>query len=93
MCAALAPHYSLFGGKYKCQVSPAIALGSVKYSNRVKKLSREHLLALAESTQLAAEKLSAIRMVRAFGAEGLEKGRYYKKVEQSFKIGKSLAIV
>ncbi len=75
------------------QISPAIALGSAQYSNRVKKLSREHLLALAESTQLAAEKFSAIRMVRAFGAEGLEKGRYNEKVEQSFRLGKKLAIM
>lgn len=73
-------------------VVPAIVLGAAQYSKVVKKLSLALLNSLAVSTQQAAEKMGAIRIVRHFAAEEREKERYGKIIDESLGLAKKLAV-
>lgn len=73
-------------------VVPAMVLGAAQYSKIVKKLSLALLNSLAVSTQQAAEKMGAIRIVRHFAAEEREKERYGKIIDESLGLAKKLAV-
>ena len=73
-------------------VVPAMVLGAAQYSKIVKKLSLALLNSLAVSTQQAAEKMGAIRIVRHFAAEDREKERYGKIIDKSLGLARKLAV-
>lgn len=69
-------------------VVPAVAIGAVFYGRYIRRLSKEVQDALAVSSEVAEESISAIRTVRSFAAEGVEKSRYSKAVRWSFALAK-----
>ncbi|AUX30341.1 MULTISPECIES: ABC transporter ATP-binding protein [Sorangium] len=69
-------------------VVPVVALGSVAYGRRVRRLSRSVQDALARASEVAEEALSGIRTVRAFAAEQHEAARYSGRVAESFDLAR-----
>ncbi|KAJ3409413.1 ATP-binding cassette sub- B member 10, mitochondrial [Chytridiales sp. JEL 0842] len=57
-------------------IVPPVSLGAILYGRRIRTLSQKTQDALSKTTQLAEEKVSHIRTVRAFAQEGAEVGRY-----------------
>jgi len=72
-------------------VVPTLSLGAYFYGRYVKRLSRELLHLLAQSTQVAAEKFANIRTVRSFAAEEAEKKLYKGKVDASYGLAQKMA--
>lgn len=73
-------------------VVPAMILGASQYSKVVKSLSLALLNGLAASTQVAAERMGAIRMVRHFAAEEREKQKYAGIIDLSLDLARKLAV-
>ena len=69
-------------------VVPPIAIASVAYGRRVRKLSKSVQDALAEAGEIAEESISGIRTVRSFAAEDKEAARYGHAVERSFQLAR-----
>ncbi|AUX40999.1 ABC transporter permease [Sorangium cellulosum] len=69
-------------------VIPPVALGSVSYGRKVRKLSRDVQDALARASEVAEEALAGIRTVRAFAAEPHEAERYAGRVSASFALAR-----
>ncbi|WP_437601791.1 ABC transporter transmembrane domain-containing protein [Sorangium sp. So ce590] len=69
-------------------VVPLVAIGSVAYGRRVRRLSRSVQDALARASEVAEEALSGIRTVRAFAAEKHEAERYSGRVAESFDLAR-----
>jgi ATP-binding cassette subfamily B protein len=65
-------------------VVPPVALGAVAYGRKVRALARRYQDALADASHVAEESLSAIRTVRAFVAEGAERARYGRAVDDAY---------
>eukprot|EP00190_Bangiopsis_sp_CCMP1999_P004007 CAMPEP_0198727180 /NCGR_PEP_ID=MMETSP1475-20131203/3989_1 /TAXON_ID= ORGANISM="Unidentified sp., Strain CCMP1999" /NCGR_SAMPLE_ID=MMETSP1475 /ASSEMBLY_ACC=CAM_ASM_001111 /LENGTH=605 /DNA_ID=CAMNT_0044489189 /DNA_START=200 /DNA_END=2018 /DNA_ORIENTATION=+ len=74
-------------------VLPIAAFTSAKLGKQVRNLAELLQDRLASSTQVASEKINALRTVRLFGAEDHEVQRYSHKLEDAFDVGKSLAKV
>ncbi|KYF48062.1 ABC transporter permease [Sorangium cellulosum] len=70
-------------------VVPVVAIGSVAYGRRVRRLSRSVQDALARASEVAEEALSGLRTVRAFAAEQREAARYAGRVAESFELARS----
>ncbi|MGK3995835.1 ABC transporter ATP-binding protein [Sorangium sp. So ce1024] len=70
-------------------VVPVVAIGSVAYGRRVRRLSRSVQDALARASEVAEEALSGLRTVRAFAAEKREAARYAGRVAESFELARS----
>ncbi|MGM0586852.1 MAG: ABC transporter ATP-binding protein [Bacteroidota bacterium] len=64
---------------------PAVTLASRYFGNKVRSLSRGIQDDLADSTAIAEDTLSAIRVVKAFVREPYEVERYNQSVEQLFE--------
>lgn len=62
------------------------------YGSYVRSLSRKLQDSLAAATQVATERISAIRTVRLFAGESLEVGRYTQRIEDAFQLAKKVAI-
>ncbi|EME27331.1 ABC transporter, subfamily B, ATP-binding & transmembrane domain [Galdieria sulphuraria] len=62
------------------------------YGSYVRSLSRKLQDALASATQVASERISAIRTVRLFAGESIEVGRYTQRIEDAFQLAKKVAI-
>lgn len=73
-----------------CSIPP-IAACAVIFGRTARRLSRELVDALAAATQVAAERTSAIRTVRMFGAEEIESKRYSNQVDESYGLAKKVA--
>lgn len=73
-----------------CSIPPIVLFGVI-FGRTAKKLSRELGDALAAATQVAAERTSAVRTVRTFGAEAMEARRYAKFVDQTYDLSKKVA--
>lgn len=71
---------------------PPIVLFAVMFGRAARKLSKQLVDALAEATQVAAEKTGAIRTVRVFGAEKVESNRYAQKVDDTYDLAKRVAM-
>ncbi|WP_437679776.1 ABC transporter ATP-binding protein [Sorangium sp. So ce131] len=69
-------------------VIPPVAIGSVSYGRKVRKLSRDVQDSLARASEVAEEALAGIRTVRAFAAEPHEAERYADRVSASFALAK-----
>jgi ATP-binding cassette subfamily B protein len=63
---------------------PVIVLPLIGYGRMVRRLSRRAQDTLAEASAYAAENLSAVRTMQAFGHEGAVARRYASAVEKSF---------
>ena len=68
---------------------PAIVLPLVAYGRVVRRLSRKAQDTLAEASAYAAENLSAVRTMQAFGYERTVAGRFTGAVERSFEAANS----
>jgi subfamily B ATP-binding cassette protein MsbA len=64
---------------------PAVTIASRYFGNKVRSLSRGIQDDLADSTAIAEDTLSAIRVVKAFVREQFEIGRYNKAIEKLFE--------
>lgn len=64
---------------------PPITLMAQYFGRKIRKLSREVQDRLADSTAVAEEALSSIRVVKAFSREAYENERYGNAVEKLFK--------
>ena len=64
---------------------PPITLMAQYFGRKIRKLSREVQDRLADSTAVAEESLSSVRVVKAFSREVYEKERYGSAVEKLFK--------
>ncbi|WP_437289887.1 ABC transporter ATP-binding protein [Sorangium sp. So ce406] len=69
-------------------VVPVVAIGSVAYGRRVRRLSRSVQDALARASEVAEEALSGVRTVRAFAGEKREVERYAGRVSESFELAR-----
>ena len=65
-------------------IIPAIVLPLVAYGRVVRRLSRRAQDTLADASAYAAENLSAVRTMQAFGQERAVAGLYGKAIERSF---------
>lgn len=70
---------------------PPILGFAVLFGRTARKLSRQLVDALAEATQVAAERTSAIRTVRTFGAEDVETKRYANRVDETYHLARKVA--
>jgi ABC-type multidrug transport system fused ATPase/permease subunit len=70
---------------------PMIAFGAL-FGRRARRLSRELVDAYAGANQVASERIGAIRTVRLFGAEEFELQRYARRVDDTFGLGRKVAI-
>lgn len=66
-------------------IVPLVALGTGIYGRSLRKVSLHVQDALAASSEVAEESLSAIRTVRIFAGENKEIARYGKAVEESYQ--------
>ncbi|MDP2307896.1 MAG: ABC transporter transmembrane domain-containing protein [Pseudomonadota bacterium] len=73
-------------------VVPFVAIGAVIFARMVRTLSRKTQDALAGASAVAEETLGNIRTVRSFAREEQEVGRYAVKVDESFQLGRTLAL-
>lgn len=64
---------------------PPVMLFAKYFGQKIRKLSREVQDRLADSTAVAEEALSAVRVVKAFAREDFESGRYSSAVDTLFK--------
>lgn len=71
---------------------PPIVGFAFLFGRTARRLSRELVDALAAATQVAAERISAIRTVRMFGAEKFETRRYSSRVDATFDLARSVAL-
>ncbi|XP_073690067.1 ATP-binding cassette sub-family B member 10, mitochondrial [Garra rufa] len=74
-------------------VVPPIACLAVIFGRFLRSISRRTQDALAEATQLAEERISNIRTVRAFGKELTEVQKYSEKIDYIFELAKKEAVV
>jgi subfamily B ATP-binding cassette protein MsbA len=65
-------------------LAPLLVLSALFFGRRLRRLSTEVQDQLAESTALAEEALSGMRVVKAFTREPFETGRYGVQVERTF---------
>jgi ABC transporter fused permease/ATP-binding protein len=73
-------------------VVPLVAIGAAVFGRIIRRLSRETQDALAQSTEIAEETLSAVRTVRAFAREGHETARYASAVQHSYRLAAKRAL-
>eukprot|EP00871_Galdieria_phlegrea_P005404 jgi/Galph1/5865/GphlegSOOS_G4435.1 len=71
---------------------PFLTIMGGLYGSFVRSLSRNLQDALAAATQVASERIAAIRTVRLFVGETLETQRYTERIENAFQIAKKVAI-
>ena len=64
---------------------PPVMIFAKYFGQKIRKLSREVQDRLADSTAVAEEALSAVRVVKAFAREDFESGRYNTAVDTLFK--------
>ncbi|XP_046337858.2 ABC transporter B family member 1-like [Haliotis rufescens] len=74
-------------------VMPVISVGAVHYGKYMKKCRRLFQDHLGEAGSQAEESLSCIRTVRMFSAEEKARDEYKHYIDQSYSIGKKIAVV
>ena len=68
-------------------VVPAVAIAARFYGAYTRRLSKETRAAIAESTSVAEETLSAMRTVRSFANEPLQQSLFDVRIDHSFELG------
>jgi ATP-binding cassette, subfamily B (MDR/TAP), member 10 len=71
---------------------PPMILFGAMFGRTARRLSRELVDAYAGANQVASERIGAIRTVRLFGAEDYESQRYAKRVDNTFGLGRQVAL-
>jgi ATP-binding cassette, subfamily B (MDR/TAP), member 10 len=71
---------------------PPMFLFGVIFGRTQRRLSRDLVDALAAATQVASERIGAIRTVRLFGAEAFESARYARRVDETYGLGQRVAL-
>ncbi|XP_069135768.1 uncharacterized protein [Argopecten irradians] len=74
-------------------VVPIVSLGAVQYGKLLKKLRKKFQDKLADAGTMAEESLSSLRTVRTFSAEGKAGHMYGVEIDESYNVGKKLALV
>lgn len=73
-------------------IVPPIVIVAMLYGRYVRKITKQVQDTLAESSQVAEERFSNIRTVRAFGQELRETERYNSKIDKVFLLAKKEAL-
>jgi ABC transporter fused permease/ATP-binding protein len=73
-------------------VVPVLAIGIAVFARAVRRLAKKAQDALAAAASVAEETLGNVRTVRAFAREEAETARYSAQVEESFRLGRRLAV-
>jgi ATP-binding cassette subfamily B protein len=73
-------------------VVPIFAVGMAVFARAVRRLAKRGQDALAAAAAVAEETLGNVRTVRAFAREEAESRRYAERVEESFRLGRRLAM-
>jgi ATP-binding cassette subfamily B (MDR/TAP) protein 10 len=86
-------YVSPYLGAIGLSIVPAVTVFAIAFGRYIKKLSKQVQDVLAEATEVAEEKLSNIRTVRAFAQEEKETNAYVKSVNKvmSMKLKEALA--
>lgn len=74
-------------------IVPPVSVLAVVYGRYLRSISKRTQDALAQATQLAEERISNMRTVRAFGKELSEVNKYTQKTDQVFSLAKKEAVV
>ncbi|OWF48089.1 ABC transporter B family member 1 [Mizuhopecten yessoensis] len=74
-------------------IVPIVSLGAVQYGKLLKKLRKKFQDKLADAGTMAEESLSSLRTVRTFSAEGKAGHMYGVEIDESYNVGKKLALV
>nr|XP_046240118.1 ATP-binding cassette sub-family B member 10, mitochondrial [Scatophagus argus] len=74
-------------------IVPPVACLAVAYGRYLRSISKRTQDALAQATQLAEERISNMRTVRAFGKELSEVNTYTKKTDQVFSLARKEAVL
>lgn len=74
-------------------IVPPVAILAVVYGRYLRSISKKTQDALAQATQLAEERISNIRTVRAFGKELSEVHTYSQKTDHVFSLAKKEAVL
>ena len=69
-------------------VVPPVALAAGVFGQRIQRLARDSQDALAEAARVAEETIGGVRMVRSFGQEATEVGRYGAAVDHSYRVSR-----
>jgi ABC-type multidrug transport system fused ATPase/permease subunit len=93
----LVSFYLLFTISFKLTISFVIILPFTiaainKYSRHLKKISKKYQALLGESTVVAVEAISNVRVVKSFSTEEKEEKHYRVKMEETFSIGRKKAL-
>jgi subfamily B ATP-binding cassette protein MsbA len=73
-------------------VIPPVIIAGALFGRRLRRISTRFQDRVAEANADAEEALSGIRVVKSFTAEGLERGRYARAIDESFRLGRSRAM-
>ncbi len=73
-------------------LAPVLILIAFVFGRRIQKGSTKIQDQLADSTVVAEEGLQGIRVVKSFGREGYEMGRYHTAMEKTFRAALKLAV-
>ena len=76
-----------------CAIVPPVAFATRVFGAKVRKLGREIQDHLAETTAVAEEAISAVRVVKAFARERYETDRYGGAVEALFETARHRALI
>ncbi len=71
---------------------PVLIVVAIVFGRRVQKASTEVQDQLAASTVVAEEGLQAIRVVKSFGRESYESGRYHQAMDKTFRASLKIAV-
>lgn len=74
-------------------VVPPVAIGAVMYGQKLKVFRKNYQDRLAEASTVAEESIGSIRTVRSFSNERKSCDQYDVSIEQSYQIGRVLALV
>jgi len=72
---------------------PFVTIATRYFGEKIKRLSREVQDRLADTTSIAEESLSAIRVVKSFAREPFETGRYQNSAEILFETARKRALL
>jgi subfamily B ATP-binding cassette protein MsbA len=73
-------------------LTPALILIAFLYGSRIQKMSMGVQDQLADATVVAEEGLQGIRVVKSFGREDFETGRYHTALENTFRASLRMAV-
>jgi subfamily B ATP-binding cassette protein MsbA len=73
-------------------VIPPVIVAGALFGRRLRRISTRFQDRVADANADAEEALSGIRVVKSFTAEGLERGRYARAIDESFRLGRSRAM-